>query len=362
MPTQVENPFSTQSTQSPQAGIVSSAMAQPSGYEAQKRTVNSNQTVAGQVESILDKGGPLMARTRALAREDMNRRGLVNSTMAIQAEQAALYDRALPMAQQDAQTYANADSQDVDSINRAREFGANASNQFGLQGNDQRFQSTERATDRSFTTSERVAGEKFQTGERRGAEQFQAGENTAQRQFQTAERVGGEKFQGSQNAAQLSEQRRQFDLQQQNEFKRQAVDNAAQLERLNATNKLNLSNVPSNFAAGVSQTTLEKVNTILADPNLSSEAKKAAVDNAINYANATIAWAEKFYKVSLPDLTAPAYVGAAPSPPPPSPFDAFPKNPNTTGPKHGESTGGDSTGGDSGDGTSGIGGVSAGDA
>ena len=64
-------------------------------------------------------------------------------------------------------------------------------------------------------------------------------------------------------------------------------------------------------------------------------AKKAAVDNIVNYANNTISWAEKFYNVDLPSLTVPGATvasggtlppGVNPMPPPGKQL------PTTTGP------------------------------
>ena len=59
----------------------------------------------GQLANVLDSNNPLMQRAETRAKQGMNQRGLLNSTMALQAGQAALYDAALPIAQQDANTY-----------------------------------------------------------------------------------------------------------------------------------------------------------------------------------------------------------------------------------------------------------------
>jgi len=66
------------------------------------------ETVQGQLPKILDKGGPLMERAAAQGRSYANSRGLLNSSMAAEASQNAILDRALPIASQDAGTHARA--------------------------------------------------------------------------------------------------------------------------------------------------------------------------------------------------------------------------------------------------------------
>jgi len=83
------------------------------GYDAaqaQASTVQpgSNATVQGQLATVLDKGGPLADRATTRAAQAMNGKGLLNSSIAVSAGQSALYDAALPIAQQDAKTFADA--------------------------------------------------------------------------------------------------------------------------------------------------------------------------------------------------------------------------------------------------------------
>jgi hypothetical protein len=111
------------------------AMRDPStqGYEVQKATgttwdVNNPQTVQGQVAGIIDQNTPLMRRAAARSDEQMNSRGLLNSSIAVGASQGALYDAALPIAQQDASTYANAGKYNADVANQTSQFNASAGN------------------------------------------------------------------------------------------------------------------------------------------------------------------------------------------------------------------------------------------
>lgn len=70
--------------------------------------VDPNQTVASQFASLTDPNSALMQQARARAMQGMNSRGLINSTMAQTAADSAMYDAAIPIAKQDAATYADA--------------------------------------------------------------------------------------------------------------------------------------------------------------------------------------------------------------------------------------------------------------
>jgi len=72
--------------------------------------VTAPQTVQGQMAGIIDNKAlsPLMERAQAGAAESANARGLINTSMANQAGQAAVMDAALPIATQDAATQAQA--------------------------------------------------------------------------------------------------------------------------------------------------------------------------------------------------------------------------------------------------------------
>lgn len=77
----------------------------------------TTQTVAGQVQGLIQRGSPLMELSKTQAEQQMSARGLQNSSLGITAGQNAVYQAALPIAAQDASTYG-----------RAAEFTAGAQN------------------------------------------------------------------------------------------------------------------------------------------------------------------------------------------------------------------------------------------
>ena len=76
-------------------------------YTPAKAGFGANDTVEHYVQGIIHGNSPLMQQAASRALQNMNARGLVNSSMAIGAAQGALYDAATPMAQTDASLGSN---------------------------------------------------------------------------------------------------------------------------------------------------------------------------------------------------------------------------------------------------------------
>ncbi len=69
-------------------------------------------TVAGQMEGILDSGSPLMQRAEGFAQARSNQTGALGTSMAIGSAQGAVYDKALEIAKPDAAMYAERSAMD----------------------------------------------------------------------------------------------------------------------------------------------------------------------------------------------------------------------------------------------------------
>lgn len=80
-------------------------------------TPTADQTVQGQIKNIIAEDSPLSQMAVARSNEQMNQRGLINSSINVGAGQKALYESALPIAQQDAATMANAGQFNANSTN-----------------------------------------------------------------------------------------------------------------------------------------------------------------------------------------------------------------------------------------------------
>lgn len=105
-------------------------------YAADQRNVQRNATVAGQLEDLLKKDSAYLKRAQVGTDQQMAARGLSNSSMAVGAREAALIDRALPIAQQDASTYDMRDRTNMDAVNQASQFNATSKQQMNLANMD----------------------------------------------------------------------------------------------------------------------------------------------------------------------------------------------------------------------------------
>lgn len=138
-----------------------------------KRKVGLKQTVAGQLNKIIDADGPLQQQAAARSRAAMADRGLVNSSMAVGAGQAAVIDSAMPIAQQDAATYSAAAAQRVSERNQTNQFNANQANQVALTN-----QAAEQDINK-FNASQQTQTSQFNASARQAADQFNISENAA---------------------------------------------------------------------------------------------------------------------------------------------------------------------------------------
>lgn len=111
------------------SGIVGSNMA---SYDPTLNTVGTNETVSGNVDKLLQADNPLMQTARNQSAEAANAKGLLNSSMAVQAGQQAVINSALPIASADASTYHDTAARNQVASNEADQFNTGAKNQSGL--------------------------------------------------------------------------------------------------------------------------------------------------------------------------------------------------------------------------------------
>lgn len=98
-------------------------------YDPALRTVDQGQeTVQGQLKNVLAADSPVLQQARAGATQTMNRRGLINSSMAAEAGESAVIGAATPIAAADAGIYGTAARENQQAQNRAFEVGAGETN------------------------------------------------------------------------------------------------------------------------------------------------------------------------------------------------------------------------------------------
>lgn len=270
------------STFSPSAPAVAPTnfTAQPaSTYQPALGTVGNNETVSGQVDSLLNKDNPLLQTARNQAADAANARGLQNSSMGVQAGEQAVIENALPIAQADASTYHDTAVRNQEATNTGAQFNAGSQNQFGL--------SAQGATQQSGLSSQ-AAGE--QSGLSAQAATQQSGLAQQQGQIQQV------------------------------------------LQQMRGDQAVQVTNIEANYrtlmqtSASASQLYSQIVGTIgalLDDPNTTADQKQQAIDKQIQLLQSGMAAIGATGNVNLAGLLdfsqlnqplAPAAPAAAPSP------------------------------------------------
>jgi hypothetical protein len=111
------------------AATATPQQAGSTGYTPTPYAVDPNAgTVQGRIKSLVEEDSPLMQQAKALAAQQMNSRGLLNSTINTGAAQQAVIAQALPIAQADAAATNTAMTNTANAQNTASNFGAAAAN------------------------------------------------------------------------------------------------------------------------------------------------------------------------------------------------------------------------------------------
>ncbi len=82
----------------------------------------AKETTYGQVQTLLDDDSPLLQRARARAYQQSNARGLLNTNLAVQSGEQAVYDTAYEIAKHDAPVYRQANVATQDAVNEQRKL------------------------------------------------------------------------------------------------------------------------------------------------------------------------------------------------------------------------------------------------
>lgn len=263
---------------------VATASTDPVNYaksQATLGTVQNNATVQGQLDSILSSGSPLLSRARADSNAQYAERGLNNSSMGVQAGEEAVIRQALPIAQQDAQTYANQDLENQRSVNQFGETGLNQEFTALNQKNQNEFTAGESALDRDYKTTERIAAEDYNTKERVATQDFSNQQRVATQDYSTAERLGQQQFQSAESQAQSDRS-----LAANKELADQNFLNQKALAELDAQQKLAMNDIQnlysreitaSQMGAQLFQNHQNAVATVMGNSSLSASQAQATI-------------------------------------------------------------------------------------
>ncbi len=244
--------------------------------------VKNKQTVAGQLQGILAANSPLLQQAKTNALQQMNGRGLLNSSMAIGAGQNAVIQNALPIAQADATMYGNAAQFNANAANNMSQFNANASN--------------------TASQFNKGAQNQFDLAD-------QAATNAAS-QFNAAQNADVAKFNAQQSNvladadAAREQQANMATADNANKLLMQSLDNSfkaaiasadaqtkVQLQQIDAVTRTSLAETEAQYkqlmqstasATELYQQTIKNINDIAANPDLDADSVTSAIDRQIN--------------------------------------------------------------------------------
>jgi hypothetical protein len=252
------------------------------GYDPTKWNVDKDQTVQGQLNNVIAADSPLMQQAKTGALQQMNQRGLINSSMAIGAGQDAVVKNALPIAQQDASMYGRSGEFNATASNQANQFNTAATNQASAQ-NQAAINTAEQFNAGALTdTAKFNATSALQNSQFNAAQQNSVREANAQRQ-QTA------------NLASADTKNKIVIQQLDNTFKAamSSADNQTKiaLQEIDAVTRKSLATTESEFkqlmqtsasASDLFQQTIKNINDLVMNPDLDAEAINAGTTTQLN--------------------------------------------------------------------------------
>ena len=255
-PATIKDPAAIPTQQTP----ISQAAAQSAGdaaqATAQQATVDpATMTVQGQLAGLISSGSPLLVQAQTRAAQEANRRGLLNSSIAVGAGESALYDAAMPIAQADADTH------------RA----------FGLTNAELRQQSELANVGAKNQMSQFNVGEANTTGRFNVSEAGQTGRFNADAANAAARQLAEQQQQVNVQNAQLQQQAGLANAENQNKLLLQQMDAQTRVEMTNIEANYRTLMQASESASSLYSQTLKNISDIMGNKDLDAAAKNAAI-------------------------------------------------------------------------------------
>lgn len=277
--------------------------------QAAQTTISENQTAAGRLSQMLSQGSPLMEAARLRGNQEAASRGMLGSTMGIEAAQKAMIEAASPLAQTDASIFGQAaiantaqantwNAADLDRLQQESQFGRSLTE-------------NARQADLSAAAQLSVAGMNYDLQDRRLSQdqaQFLQTYDLERRQVeaqiaQFEQQFGLERDKLTQQQQQyydglqlerskLDQQASQFAADWQNKFSLEnvAAANRIDLANIDAQNKKDLMSIEAAYKQEIAGnetisnawgTMMQEIGRIQNNPDLDDGAKKTLINNSI---------------------------------------------------------------------------------
>jgi len=257
------------------------------------RNVAEEETSAFQLDKILGSDSALMKRAESQGLQRGASRGLLNSSIAVEAAQGAMIDRAQPFALNDASTYFNTAESNMRANNQAELTNAQMGTELNIfnTGQDNSFATTQAGLDAQASIANAAAANSalFSFLDRENAgflqqnqQTFTAGENLADRTLRETLQEGSIAANSSEAALSRAANATLQD------------DSQAFSTAENALNRAtNDANTDKTIAANVTIATQNTLATVLSDPNLTGTQKENLVTSVLNTSLETVTLVKK---------------------------------------------------------------------
>jgi hypothetical protein len=257
------------------------------------REVAEEETSAFQLDKILGSDSALMKRAESQGLQRGASRGLLNSSIAVEAAQGAMIDRAQPFALNDASTYFNTAESNMRANNQAELTNAQMGTELNIfnTGQDNTFATTQAGLDSQASIANAASANSalFSFLDRENAgflqqnqQTFTAGENLADRTLRETLQAGSIAANASEAALSRAAN---VTLQD---------DSQAFSTTENALNRAtNDANTDKTIAANVTIATQNTLATVLSDPNLTGPQKEKLVTSVLNTSLETVTLVKK---------------------------------------------------------------------
>lgn len=126
-------------------------LAAPKAPEPAKWDVAPTQTVEGRIKGLIEQDSPLMQQAKTKALQDEASRGRLNTSMAVGSAQDAVIKNAIPIAQQDATTFASSAKYNADSQNELNKMGVSQGYSLDTMGAQQKNKLAEMEAQSKYT-------------------------------------------------------------------------------------------------------------------------------------------------------------------------------------------------------------------
>jgi hypothetical protein len=266
------------------------------GYDPSKFTVTAPQTVKQQVSDVIGENSPLLqqAKRRAelKATQGMTQRGMLNSSLnigaGIEAGEAALYDKALPIATADASTYKEAATNTTNADNAAKYAKMQADNAASMRG-------AELGTNVNLANADAITKADAMTAG--AANQFKQTGLETQRAITLSDKDTDRALQLADKEFQRAMGTAQLDAQTRVQLAAMDQDTRMNLAQVDRQTRVELSGIENNYRVLLQSnqdlaTMYNQISTNIANiamSSLSEDAKTAATTTQLNYLNETLA-------------------------------------------------------------------------